>query len=504
MAKQYNNAQQQTADVSTAIVKRLETNLGLPDTIKSNLMAGGLSPNDIGVVAAACISTGIDPRLLGYSNNVPPVIRMMDMMKNHGYIPGEDFYVAVYKANVKLPDETGVPTKETAEVPTVVVMPSAARAVANMKEDGRLYGKSYHVATKEITGKEAREIFERDMPSGNYIEGKTRVVRATLKTFVAGIGALDTPGEEPVFYGFYSPSKKVTYNNKTEIKEDWNEIGKAKDNYSPIDIATKRAQTKAARYVTRTNYSRDNRAVDVRLAALVESANNRLVALENTGQLEVAFDSGMVDIDAEQAMINPPPPKQATAAFAPTPYMDEEFTSPPMDVQEATGAARQPEVVKKIVTNSDDLGFAWEEMQDIDANVGVDAFVEFCNQLDRDMLEADAAVIHDIRTSAMKGGLDKAALGRLIANVREIGGWQPGESHLGMDLAELAVRFLVGAGKEGDPTLYPARYLGSKIVRFRTQGDKQIPNASYDEGYATTVWRVCESIRDLTKMEVPA
>jgi hypothetical protein len=494
MAK-YNNAQQQTAETGTALVKRLETSLGLPDNIKSNLMAGGLSPNDIGVVAAACVSTGVDPRLLKYSNNIPPVIRMMDMMKNHGYIPGEDFYVSVFTANAKLPDESGAPTSQTAPVPTIVVMPSAARAIANMKEDGRLYGKDYHIATKEIVGKEAREIFERDMPSGNYVEGKSRVVRALLKTFVKGIGALDTPGDEPVFYGFYSPSKK-NYNGN--IEDDYLETKKVKDNYSPVDIATKRAMTKAARYVTRTNYSRDNRPVDVRMAALIDGAQNRLVALEQMGNLEDAFDDGMVDVDAEATFVNPEPPAQVKAISANAVHMDEEFV---------TSVVTQQPTKTIQVANRDELDDLWNTATEIDSDEGVheDPFAVLFAELDSAMSESNVRLIHEIRTSTIKAGITPAGIAAVMERVREIGGWAVGESFCGVPIPEVIVRFILKVGMEDDLSLTSIRALSSLILKGITKADGSfVQNKGYSEEAASMVWSVGDIFDNTTTVEVPA
>jgi len=490
--KTYQSAQDQIDSTGTEIVRRLETSLGLPDQIKNSLMKGGLSQGDVAIVAAACVSTGVDPRLMAYPNNIPPIIRMMDMMKNHGYIPGEDFYVAVYKSNVALPDETGVPSEQKTRVPTVVVMPSAARAVANMKEDGRLYGKTFHVSTKEIVGAEAKKIFEQDVPGGAYVEGKTRVVKATLKTFVAGIGALDSPGEEPVFYGFFTPYKK---DKQGKAVEDWLESGKVKDNYGPVDIATKRAQTKAARYVTRTNYSRDNRPVDVRMAALVDSANNKLAALEASGELESAFAETYVDIDLP---------------FDETPAEKRERETPARDKV----AIAQPKIeiddegnINAELSSGEDFGAMWEVVEEQGEKKTGDTPLSPAQQIealmkgiDNDLSDEDRGMVSKIRTSTVNPDVPTTVVANVLGICRKCGGWTPGETFAGMEKAEIAARYVIGAGPHDELKTKPFRALSGKIVEFGMKDGQEVKNLNYEEPYLTSMlFNVCDIINALTE-----
>lgn len=500
MAKQYNSAQQQVTETGTELARKLETSLAMPTAIKSNLIQGGLSPDDIGVISAACVATGVSPLVLQHAHNVAPMIRIMDLMRNYGYIPGEDFHVAIYKAKAKLPDETGLPTDVPAQLPTVVVMLSAARTMANMDEHGRLSGKTYHISTKEITGDEARKIFTQDVPGGVYAEGKTRVVRATLKTFLRNGVPLDEPGEAPVFYGFYSPSKKDRQGNTVG---DWLEESKTKDNYSPVDIATKRAQAKAARYATRTNYSRDNRPVDVRMAALIDSASNKVAALEQVGSLQDAFDDGEEHIDS--AVVKEKEHPQLTAM-----PVNNSKSEVFIDVEEGSGAKRVKTVGIRGHADLDNL-FELEDMPEIDFDTGViesspaTRIQSLFSLLDREMSEECVSMLYEIRVDENIVALGPDSMKTIYDIIRECGSWEADEEYEGVNKAELALRFVVGAEVDEDLATKPVRALSKRIVEKAIVKGKVINNPDYDKAYHhTMLFNVCQAMREFMEDKVLA
>lgn len=484
----YNNAQQQTAETGTALIKRLETGLGFPAEIRHNLMEGGLSPNDIIVVAGTCVATGVDPRLLTYRHNVPPIVKMMQWVRDYGYVPGEDFHVAVYKTNVAVPDETGTPTDQKAKAPTVVVMPSAARALTNMKEDGRLYGKTYHVTTKEVTGDEAKRIHDQEAGRDHvYVAGRTKVVKAALKTFMVGVGALDAPGEEPVFYGFFSPVKKDSNGGQAE---DWLEAGKVKDNYGPLDIATKRVQTKVARYVTRSNYARDNRPVDIRVAALVDSANNRLAALEQSGKLEDAFVDGYADADVE---IEATTPSQHAEKIAQMPVArGTEVDDLIAFAEAATGA------VVTVLDGPDDFIDAVAAV----VNAPPDPYKTTMGRLWEAVPSDQAELITTLRAMPAEE-LKPVVLGLLLDHIRgdDLGGWTAGENYAGLDKAELIARFVLGAERDEELGKKPAAALFKKAVKAVKTKEGLKTNLGFDERYHVLLWHACTALNELCAPE---
>jgi hypothetical protein len=273
----YNNAGEQAQTTALDITRRLQAHhFALSTEVASSLVAQGIPERQLPMLATACVAVNVSPNLLRYSHNIPSIIRVMNYVTEYGYRAGDDFFVSVFKTKVPVLSEDGEPTDQKAEAPTVVVMPSAARALENMKNDDRLNGVLHHIEASVIEDREeAKKIFEKHAGK-NYVWGDDcAVAKAELYAYFKNGVPLGS-GKPLTFYGFFQPY--YLYQGQTKI--DYNEANKPKPNYGPGDIAMKRAETKAARHVTKTNYARDNRTADQRLAALVSQAATRLTEAE--------------------------------------------------------------------------------------------------------------------------------------------------------------------------------------------------------------------------------
>lgn len=294
----FRNQREQTDHQSTALVQRLTRHhLALTPDTEEVLIAQGIEPNMLPVMAAGCLSIGVPPNLLRYTHNVPGVVNAIKMITELGYRPGQDFYVSIFKTNIETLDENGEPTGQKAKAPTVVVMPSAARIEQNAKEDDRLRGLLHLVETGIVTDqKEAQAIFDEHFKGARPFKDAI-VAYAELYTYHAKSGNPLGSGRPQVCYGFYIPWKFKWQSN--EIEPDSLEQGKAKDNYEAPEIARKRAASKAWRAVTRNNYARDNRTVDDRMAALVDSASTKLSVLEQYADREGITLDDAIEMEGE-------------------------------------------------------------------------------------------------------------------------------------------------------------------------------------------------------------
>lgn len=283
------NAQDQASQASTALMKRVETKpFLLPDVVRNALLEQGMTEAQLPTVVASCLAANIPPALMQYPHNIPAVLRVASSMSKYGYLPGEDFHIAIYSANQVVLDEFGEPTGKKEQAPTVVYMPSVGRFQENAKEDARLQGLVIHVEAEPVEDQEeARKIFDLELGGTRAVWGKeVRVARAMLYKYLRN-GQSVGSGKAETFYGFYLPYKSTN-------EKDYVETGKVMANYGPMDIAIKRAKAKAFRSVTRVNFPRDGRTVDQRLAALFVQANNRLSEAEQ--------DAAKFDIDLESAI----------------------------------------------------------------------------------------------------------------------------------------------------------------------------------------------------------
>lgn len=277
----YQNRQQQGETQGTALIKRLTKNhLALTEDTQQVLVSQGIAPEMLPVMAAGCLSIGVPPNLLRYTHNVPTVVNAVKLITDFGYRPKEDFYISIFKSNVEVLDENGEPTDQKAKAPTVVVMTSAARLEENAKEDDRLRGLLHIVETGIVEDpKQAEAIFNEHF-NGKRPFKDAVVAYAELYTYHAKSGNPLGSGKPQVFYGFYAPW--TIYNGKVQL--DYNESNKPKDNYEAPQVARKRAASKAWRAVTRNNYPRDDRTVDMRRIGLIDSASTRLTELEQKAQ----------------------------------------------------------------------------------------------------------------------------------------------------------------------------------------------------------------------------
>ena len=287
MSNYQRNQQTQAQNTGNQLMVRLTQNhLALTEDTQQTLVSQGITHDMLPIMAAGCLSIGVPPNLLRYTHNVPTVVNAVKLITDYGYRPGEDFYVSVFKTNVDILDENGEPTDQKAKAPTVVVMPSATRLEENGKEDDRLRGLLHIVETGIVEDpKEAKRIFD-DNFKGKRSFKDAVVAYAELYVYHAKSGNPLGSGKPQGFYGFYAPWK---INQKGEPYLDYNEANKDKDNYEAPAIARKRAASKAWRAVSRNNYPRDNRTVDMRQASLLSHASTRLAELEQKSA-ETGYD----------------------------------------------------------------------------------------------------------------------------------------------------------------------------------------------------------------------
>lgn len=289
----YNNAKQQAQETGTALMTRLtKDHFALTQGVADSLVRQGLGEAQLPYLASTCLAINVSPNLLRYTHNIPPVVKALKMVTELGYRAGEDFHVSVFKTSVPLLNEDGEPSDQKAKAPTVVVMMAASRIQENAKQDDRLTGLLHHVETSVIEDqKEARAIFDEHYKGARPFRDAI-VAKAELYTYHAKSGQPIGSGKPQVFYGFYVPW--TIYEGKEQ--RDNLEAGKPKDNYQAPDVAQKRAANKAWRSVSRTNYARDDRPADVRLAALMSSAQTKLAIAER-----IADEHG---VDIETAIVD--------------------------------------------------------------------------------------------------------------------------------------------------------------------------------------------------------
>lgn len=292
----YQNAQQQAQETGTALVKKLtKDHFALTQGVAESLMRQGLTEAQLPYLASTCLAINVSPNLLRYTHNIPQVVKALKMVTELGYRASEDFHVSVFKTNVPVLNEDGEPTDQKAKAPTVVVMLSAARIQENVKQDDRMTGLLHHVETSVIEDQdEARAIFNEHYKGARPFRDAV-VAKAELYVYHQRTGQPIGSGKPQLFYGFFAP---WTFYDGKEQRDNL-EAGKPKDNYQPPDIAQKRAATKAWRSVTRTNFARDDRPADVRLASLMDSAQTKLAVAERLAD-ELGVDMETAIMDGEQ------------------------------------------------------------------------------------------------------------------------------------------------------------------------------------------------------------
>lgn len=266
-AAQPDASQDKTKVLTTALAKRLEqTPFLLPDVMRSALTMQGFREETINNIAACCLAVGVPPILLSHPHNLAPIQGLVADMLELGYRRGDDFHIAIYDNNQVTYNEFGEQGAK-ASLPTVVVMPTITRYEQNAKEDSRLDGIVFEVEAEIISDPEkAKEIFDRELGGTKSVWGpKVRVAEATLYKYLKS-GVQIGSGKGQKFYGFFLPYKG---NAQTE---DYVEAGKVMANYSPNDIAIKRAKAKAYKAVSRAKMPRDNRSTADRLAMIAGQA----------------------------------------------------------------------------------------------------------------------------------------------------------------------------------------------------------------------------------------
>jgi hypothetical protein len=294
----YSNAKEQAQVTGTALMTRLtKDHFALTQGVADSLVRQGLGEAQLPYLASTCLAINVSPNLLRYTHNIPPVVKALKMVTELGYRAGEDFHVSVFKTNVPTLNEDGEPTDQKAKAPTVVVMMAASRIQENAKQDDRLTGLLHHVETSVIEDqKEARTIFDEHYKGARSFRDAI-VAKAELYTYHTRTGQPIGSGKPQIFYGFYAPW--TIYEGQEQ--RDYNEVGKPKDNYQAPDVAQKRAANKAWRSVSRTNYARDDRPADVRLAALMSSAQTKLAIAERIADEHgVDIETAIVDGDQIQ------------------------------------------------------------------------------------------------------------------------------------------------------------------------------------------------------------
>jgi hypothetical protein len=263
-----------TTQVTTALAKRLEqTPFLLPAVMRDSLAMQGFREETINNIAACCLAVGVPPILLSHPHNLAPIQGLVADMIELGYRRGDDFHIAIYNNNQVTYDEFGQPGQK-ADLPTVVVMPTITRYEQNAKEDSRLDGVVFQVEAEVITDpEEAKKIFDQELSGTKAVwSPKVRVARAVLYKYLkSGIQLGSGKGQE--FYGFYLPMKTDRNGN---VIEDYVEAGKVMANYSPGDIAIKRAKAKAYKAVSRAKMPRDNRTAADRMAMIAGQAIQNL------------------------------------------------------------------------------------------------------------------------------------------------------------------------------------------------------------------------------------
>lgn len=289
----YNNAKQQAQETGTALMTRLtKDHFALTQGVAESLMRQGLTEAQLPYLASTCLAINVSPNLLRYTHNIPQVVKALKMVTELGYRASEDFHVSVFKTNVPVLNEDGEPTDQKAKAPTVVVMLSAARIQENVKQDDRMTGLLHHVETSVIEDQEeARAIFNEHYKGARPFRDAV-VAKAELYVYHQRTGQPIGSGKPQLYYGFFAP---WTFYEGKEQRDNL-EAGKPKDNYQAPDVAQKRAANKAWRSVSRTNYARDDRPADVRLAALMSSAQTKLAIAER-----IADEHG---VDIETAIVD--------------------------------------------------------------------------------------------------------------------------------------------------------------------------------------------------------
>lgn len=490
----YNGAAAQAQSGGNALVKKLqENNFALVQGVKDALLTQGVPESELPQLAATCMVMGISPNLMRYPHNIPQVIRARDLVAQYGYRVGEDFYVSVFSSDQKITNEYGEPTDQKAKAPTIVVMPSAARAIQNMKDDDRMCGVIHHVEAEVVEDRVRAEVLFKTYAGENKVWcDEAMVAVAYLYTYLKN-GQPMGSGKPQLFYGFFAPK----YIHQGSTKVDYNEMGKPKDNYGPGDVAMKRAMTKAARHVTRSNYARDTRPVDVRLASLIEHAKTQLQLVEQhallgDGDFDTAFeaasngdalteqpgadspvlDKGFLQDEAGDILFAAPTPaKKAKAAPPVEPAAVETVAASvkdePVAAVEAAMAVPEEEAVwTHLVDENGEIQFSATPILEFISSVIV--------RMTPEMSVFSDLLVHgpkdaDVDRTGQDDEMSNEQWNRLIAKVNDACGFTDADTHIGMRLGEITLR-LLAAQDEGTPSMAFAFALNAAITQQDRKG----------------------------------
>lgn len=415
------------------------------------------------MLAAGCLSINVPPNLLRYTHNVPVVVNAIKLITELGYRPGEDFYVSVFKSNVNVPDENGEPTDQKTKAPTVVVMPSAARIEENAKQDDRMRNLMHIVETGIVTDEnEARRIFDEHLDGKKSPKGAI-VAWAELYTYHAKTGQPLGSGRPQVFYGFYTPYS--LFNGQEQA--DYNEMGKSKDNYEAPQIARKRAANKAWKAVSRVNVARDDRSADMRLAAMMETAQLNLAKAEKYAD-EFGMDMDDAIVDGESyAVLKREEEKPVTI----------ENSSPVRqavsDLEELFGMFDEVDVVVKKETELDKLFRA----------------------IDERLSEEHKAYLAELRAQQGDTEMKPAQVDVITQALMRIGQWGQGELIAGYHAPQLLLGYMTGEDPNSVKPGPKVKYL-VPVIETLPSGDA---NKHFDMKAATAVWGIAEALKDVVE-----
>lgn len=459
----------QTEEKETQLALRVEKQVfALAPVIKQSLINQGMTAHQITTVMATCLAARIPPVMLAYANNIQPILSAANKMTRLGHLPGQDFYVSIFRSNQQQYDEFGEPLDGNKKSePTVVVMPSIARRESNAKTAAKLEGIVFHTEPNHITDPvEAKTVFDRELGGTGEFWGKeVRVCRVDLyKYYKNDKGQLTAMGSgKPMsFYGFYLPYEDANG------KKSYVETKKVMANYTPSDIAEKRAMSKAYREVTREDFPRDDTPIQQRLLVLMDTANRALTGYEQEMteygidiDQAVAGDYEIIDGESEAPVID-----AGTAGFDPKASgpENEKKTETSSGPEKSYAVAGTIEKDKEIV-----LTGASEHIADAgpDKEEATDPTMFFARAYNR---VAGAAIAFCEEMSRMCGEGEETSIPKahavLLSGIRDVTGWDNVPvANYGVEKAVLLASLVCDLGINELPSQKASRTLMAAVVK---------------------------------------
>lgn len=470
------------AQKSTALAKIQEVALSVPTLAQTAMVTAGFTQEQVAKVVGMCVALGVKPSVMANPSNLKAVKQAWQYMTEYNMIPGHHFYGVTYNSQVEEYDEDGRKIQAGWQ-PTLSIQMYYGTLQANVEEYGRRNGEHYRLQLEQVMDQDKREeLIDFVLGDRNPIADKhNRVCKAR---YVA-------KGESPDFfewqYGIYLA--KGLKGDDGKVKS----YGKAttSDFRTGAEIAKTRAIRLAARAVTANLYRVTGADAIAQFNEIVEQRAERLLAEVRDGEdLDAAFEVFTeTDETPAEKRERETPARDKVAVVQPKIEIDDEGN------------------INAELSSGEDFDAMWDVVEEQDKKKTGDTPLSPAQQIeaimkgiDNDLSDEDRGMVSAIRTSTVNPDVPATVVANILNICRKCGGWMPGETFAGMEKAEIAMRFAIGAGPHDELKTKPVRALSAKIVEFGMKNGQQIKNLNYEEPYLTSMlFNICDIINALTE-----